>query len=194
MLDAGETLYRIAKNDAYAESFNPGHGDPTRFAFFGSPDVVSVLYAAQTEEAALCESLLHDIPIETGGNLRPTDYQGRVAIKLVTQRPLRLASFMGQGLWALQVEANDLTGSDPTSYPDTVKWAEAAHAAGFDGVVWMSRRLNSDRAYVLFGDRVSPADLVKSPDYRRIFTAGPDLDWLVDTCGPLHVEVIVKLV
>lgn len=193
ILEAGTSLYRIAKNDKYAESFNPGNGGPTRFAFFGAP-IVPVLYAAESEVAALCETLLHDIPIESGGSLLPSDYAGRVAIRLVTQRRLRLAAFMGKGLWALQVEAGDLTGSDPTTYGDTVKWAQAAHTAGFDGVVWMSRRLNSDRAYMLFGDRVSPADLEKAVDYRRIFTAGPDLDWLVDVCGPLHVEVIVKRV
>lgn len=190
VLEAGSRVYRVADNKRQVNSFNLGQGAPTRFAFFGNPSI-PVLYAAQGEVSAVCETLLHNIPVE-GGNLLPFAYRNRLEAKLIVGRDLRLASFMGTGLRALRVEARDLIDSDPTTYPDTVHWAAAAHAAGFDGAAWMSKRCNTERAYVLFGDRVDTSDLKIADDYARVFAAGPDLDWLVDLCGPMHVEVIVK--
>lgn len=190
-LPAGSVIYRVASNSRPVNVFNAGHGAPTRWAFFGTPDPVPVLYAAQDEVAAVSETLLHDIPQE-GGLLTPDDYRNKLAGRLITRRSLRLASFMGTGLRTLQVEARHLTDSDPTTYAETVHWAAAAHAAGFDGVVWMSKRCNTDRAYVMFGDRVDSADLEIDPGYARVFAQGPDRDWLVDLCGALHIEVLVK--
>ena len=68
-------------------------------------------------------------------------------------------------------------------------WMAAAHEAGLDGAVWMSHRCNTDRAYVLFGDRVDTADLVVDSSYARAFALEPDLAWLTDLCVPLHVDV-----
>lgn len=50
--------------------FDPGYEEPTRFAFFtdDSGTVVPVLYAAYSAEAAICETLVRDIPA-TGGVL-----------------------------------------------------------------------------------------------------------------------------
>ena len=189
-LGAGSAIYRVAGSSRPANEFNPGIGAPTRFAFFGDPPVPA-LYAAQSEVAAVCETMLHDIPA-TGGSLLPHAYRTRLAAKLTVALDLRLASLMGTGLRTLRIEARDITDSDPTTYPETVRWAEAAHRAGFDGLAWMSKRCNTDRAYVLFGDRVTPDDLPISPDYARVFAAGPDLDWLVDLCTPLHIEVLVR--
>lgn len=189
-LPAGSLIYRVTGSSRAPNEFNPGIGGATRFAFFGDPPT-PVLYAAQSEVAAVCETILHDVPA-AGGNLLPHAYRSRIAARLTTARDLRLASFMGTGLRALRVEARDLTDSDPPTYPSTVRWAESAHRAGFDGVVWMSKRCNTDRAYVLFGDRVSPGDLTIDPDYARVFAAGPDLDWLVDLCTPMHIEVLIR--
>lgn len=167
--------------------FNPGWGARSRFAFFGDP-VIPVLYAAQTQEAAVCETLLHSVP-QRGGILRPGTYSDKVMNRLQVKRELNLASFMGRGLRALRVEARDLTDTRASRYGETVKWAEAAHAAGYDGAVWMSRRCNSDRAYIFFGDRVSETDLEIDSGFSRAFAFERDLDWLTDFCTPLHVEV-----
>lgn len=189
-LPAGSEIYRVASNSRGVDEFNPGKGAPTRWAFFGTPPV-PVLYAAQSDIAAVCETLLHDIP-QAGGFLRPSGYRDKVAARLTTSRDLRLASFMGTGLRTLKVQARDLSDSDPTTYGQTVHWAAAAHGAGFDGIAWMSKRCNTDQAYVLFGDRVNPGDLEVDPGYARVFALGPDRDWLIDLCGPLHIEVLVK--
>lgn len=78
-LPAGSRIYRMftAAPDRQVTTFNPGMSGPHRFSFFGNPPV-PVLYGAQTEVAALCESLLHDVPL-TGGRLLPEQYQRCVA-------------------------------------------------------------------------------------------------------------------
>src|SRR5699024_12862357 len=130
-----------AAPDRHVTTVDPGAGSG-RFSFYGNP-IVPVLYAAQTEAAALCESLLHDVPL-TGGRLLPEQYQRCVAGALETTRELRLAAFHGIGLRRLGVEAAHLTASPAYTYARTVAWAKAAHDAGFDGVVWMSARCNTD--------------------------------------------------
>lgn len=189
VLAAGSSLYRLFSNgpDRGANQFNPGFGPRTRFAFFGNPKV-PVLYAADTEEGAVCETLLHDIPLG-GGDLRPDDYADKVMARLTTVRPLQLASFMGIGLRMLGVDASEITATAASHYGEIVLWATAAHEAGFDGAVWMSHRCNTDRAYVFFGDRVSASDLVMDPTWARAFGLEPDLTWLSDFCAPLHINV-----
>ncbi|HEY8295315.1 MAG TPA: RES family NAD+ phosphorylase, partial [Micrococcaceae bacterium] len=170
-----------------ANEYNPGKGRQTRFAFFGDP-VVPVLYAAGAEESAVAETLLHDVPL-SGGALRPDDYLDKVMGRLTVHRHLRLASFMGTGLRALGVDAADLTMTESDRYVETVRWSAAAHEDGFDGIVWMSRRCNTERAYMFFGDRVGSADLVIDPDFARAFALPDDIDWLTRMCVPLRVAI-----
>ncbi len=194
----GTVIFRVASNARGANIFNAGFGGRTRFALFGSSSlrikaaspVVPILYGAQSIDAVICESLLHDIP-QSGGLLRPRAYSDKIGARLVTGRDLRLASFMGLGLKHLKVEQSHLIDTPPTTDQETVVWAQAAHHAGFDGVVWMSRRCNSDRAYVLFGDRVGPDDLTIDPGFAHVYGAGPGLDWLMRFCAPLHIDVLV---
>ena len=198
ILESGTDFYRVASNSRDVDAFNAGLGGRTRFAFFGSTTravtvdspAVPILYGAQSIEAAICESILHDIP-QTGGLLRPNAYSDKIGARLVTGRDLRLASFMGLGLKHLHIEQAQLIDTPASSYKQTVAWAHAAYVAGFDGAVWMSRRCNSDRAYVLFGDRVGPADLAIDPGFGQVYCAGPDLDWLIRFCAPLHIDVLV---
>lgn len=186
-LASAAALYRVGNNRRPIDQFNPGIGSPTRFAFFGDP-VIPVLYAADTPEAALAESLLHDIPM-SGGNLVFDTYAQAVMGRLIVVRELRLASLRGLGLRRLGVEARQLTDTDATEYPRTVAWAKAAHDNGFDGLSWTSRRCNDARAVVLFGDRCVDA-LVQDTEFGRLFENGLGLDWLIDTCAPLRVDVL----
>lgn len=147
-----------------------------------------VLYAADTAQAALAESLLHDIPV-SGGYLTWDDYSQVVMGRLRLTRDLRLACLRGLGLRKLGVQASQVTDTDATEYPRTVAWAQSAHDAGYDGVAWTSRLCNDSRAVVLFGDRAADAvDL--DPTFGRYFDAGPGLDWLIITCAPLRVDVL----
>lgn len=192
-LPAGSWLYRVfsGRSGRTATEFNPGVGAPTRFAFFEDHDgkTVPVLYAAQTQEAAICETLLHDIPA-SGGALEPAQYQDKVMAQLQITRDLRLASFKGTGLRRLKATHDQITSTNAIEYPKTVFWAEAAHDADLDGAIWMSNRCNSDSAVVLFGDRVSGSDIKQSANFARVFDLSPDRSWLIDFCAQLHIEVL----
>lgn len=189
VLPAGSHLFRVFSNSRTVDKFNPGGGDPTRFAFFGDPKV-PVLYAADTEEAAVCESILHDVP-PGPGQILSDSFQDKVCAPLTPTRDLRLASLMGDGLRVLGTEAKHVTGTMSTQYHRTVRWAEAAHAAGFDGLVWVSNKRNTDRTYVFFGDSVLPGDLKALKGPGRIFAAGTGFDWLVDYLAGLGIDVII---
>jgi hypothetical protein len=166
-------------------------GSPTRFAFFGEPRI-PVLYAANTEEAAVCESILHDVSAGPG-QLLYEDIRNKVCAPLTLTRNLRLASLMGDGLRVLGTEAKHVTSTYSSQYPRTVRWAEAAHGAGFDGLVWVSNKRNTDLTYVFFGDRVLPDDLKAVKGRGRIFAAGDGFDWLVDYLTGLGIDVLVSV-
>ncbi len=191
-LDIGTQLYRVftAAEDRAATTFNPGFEAPTRFAFFGDP-VIPVLYAAATEEAAVAETLLHDIPV-SGGVLPYDKYKRTVMARLEVIRPLRVGILHGLGLRQLKVTAADITISGADTYPETVKWAQAVHGAELDGLVWMSRLCNDAKAYVFFGDRCDGA-FTQDSTFGRLFATGADQLWLIDLCAPLHVDVLLAL-
>lgn len=192
VLAMGSPLYRVCSNSRKVTDFNP-EGMPAinRFSFFGDPQV-PVLYAAQTDEAAICETLLHDISDE-GGYIKPTDYRDKIMGLVRPTRDLKLASFMGTGLRKLKVSQRRLTDTPSSQYASTNRWAQAAHGAGFDGIVWIARKCNTAQAYVLFGDRLGDDSLKADAEFGRVFAAGEGFDWLVDFCGPLHVEVLTDL-
>jgi RES domain len=188
-LAKGHGLFRVFTNVRSPTAFNPGGGGPTRFAFFGNP-VVPILYAADTEQAAIAESLLHDIP-EDGGVLPYDKYSDKVLALLNTTRDLRLAVLHGIDLRRLKVKPEDVTSTPASDYPTTVKWAEAAHGIGLDGMVWMSRLCNTAKAYVFFGDRCDDA-FTQDPSHARIFGSPADQIWLIDFCAPLHIDVFLQ--
>lgn len=207
-------MYRVfdARSGRKGNEANPGYGSRTRFAFFptdpGPKDpvknpprmppgecragVVPVLYAASGVEAAVHETILHDVPRE-GGAILNTDYLHQVAVRLKVRRDLRLAAFMDDVDRRLKVSIRDVTEvtvtADPDQYGLTVDWAEAVYRAGFDGCVWMTERFNSQRAYVLFGDRVPATDLEPLTGHARAFALPDDRGWLTDQCRPLNIEV-----
>lgn len=188
-LPSGHLLYRVFTNTRKPTEFNPGPGIPTRFGFFGQP-VVPILYAADTEEAAVAESLLHDIPVD--GGLLPYDQYSRKALAVLkVTRDLRLATMHGIDLRRLKVGPEDVTSSPASTYPTTVKWADAAHGTGVEGMVWMSRLCNNAQAYVFFGDRCASA-FAQDMSHARIFASPADQKWLIDHCAPLHIDVLLQ--
>ncbi|HZJ04912.1 MAG TPA: RES domain-containing protein [Nocardioidaceae bacterium] len=180
---------RVHSNTRHVTDSNPGIGKPTRFAFFGSPSI-PVLYAAETEEAAVAESLLHDVPL-SGRPLPARDYRDHVLGRFEVLRDLRLAMLHGLGLRRLNITNTDVIDVHGAGvYRETVAWAAAAHSAGSDGVEWMSTKCNNSPAQVLFGDRVLATDLLLDPAYGRVFLLPEHFNWLVDMCVPLRIEVL----
>lgn len=187
--EAGVPLHRVHPRRRAATEFNPGYGEPTRFAFFGSPEV-PVLYGGQTPESAVAETLLHDVG-GTGGFVPHEVYRGRVLSTLHPRRDLCLVQLHGGGLPRLGVEAQQLTATTAAHYARTVAWAERAHVAipDADGLVWMSRRWNSARSVVLFGDRVRTADLSVAGAPLHHFDREESFLWLAELCAAVGIDV-----
>ncbi|WP_189349642.1 RES family NAD+ phosphorylase [Zhihengliuella salsuginis] len=190
-LDQDDDLYRVHSGRFQAVEFNPGRGARSRFAFFEvDGGTVPVLYAASTPEAAVCETILHDLPPEEA-KLYPSAFNGRVLSRLHPARGLRLASLTSEGLRRLRTRASDVTNTSPREYGATVKWAEAAFLAGYDGLAWVSDKHNESYAYVFFGRPGQGAAFIQDPGFARAFGVNPaDDDWLVGYCEKLGISVI----
>lgn len=188
-LRAGTTLYRVHSEGRPADLFNPSRRARTRFAPFGEPPVAA-LYAAETEQAAISESILHDLA--PGATVDTDDYERRRLSRLVVASELRLASLLGLGPRRLGITADQVTATPASQYSETVRWAQAAYDAGFDGIAYMSRLCNSDRAYVLFEPPSRTESLVTAdPAYLVAFgDRGAGRDVLIELCAALRVDLI----
>lgn len=165
VVPAGSALWRCHDLRFGPAEFNPGLGAPGRFHPFGAPGQVPVptLYAAASAEGALAETVLHDVPVAGPGRRVSWARLGRMGLsRLTAGRDLRVVAFHGAGLRRLGLRPGQLTDTSPAHYARTVVWAAAVHRwdGQADGITWMSRQLNSERAVVLFGDRVEPGALV----------------------------------
>lgn len=162
-----QTMSRVYHLDYPPKSFNPGtRTEPCgRFHFFEADDGsrVPVLYAAAAVDAAISETVFHDLPVSPNQPAVVTESRlskyGLVIIRAL--RDLTLIELYGHGLRQLGLRPENLTSTGPGEYPRTVRWARALHAAvpEADGLVWMSRQFNAEQALILFGDRVQEADL-----------------------------------
>lgn len=165
---AGEVIHVIHDTRYAPQSFNPGVDDkgelriPTRFAPIRSRRgrVVPYLYGGSTREGAIFETVFHNVPIDADDKFVDLDdFAQRGHGQLVPSRDLRLVDLTTDGLHRLKVPKEELILSAARDYPATARWAEALHHQfkDIDGLVWMSRQRDRDRAVVLFGDRVRGA-------------------------------------
>lgn len=194
-LPVGTRLYRVHNAERRPTEFNPKYGGGGRFHFFNAPNAegtegrVPVLYLGATRDVAIAETVFHHIPAK-GGVVSEVHYRGSGLSEITVTRELRLAAFLGRGLMRLRTEPSTLTGCSSRHYPETRLWAQAAHRTGFDGIVWMSRIHNVDRAYVLFGDRVAESDLARSTaGVALALDTGEGLEELIRIGGEANVTV-----
>lgn len=170
---ARQVIHVIHDTRFAPQSFNPGVDakgaprNPTRFAPIksGRGKVVPYLYGGSTRECAIFETLFHNVPIDAKDKFVDLDdFAQRGHGQLVPRRALRLADLTTDGLHRLKVPKEELIASAPRDYPATARWAEALHRQfkDIDGLIWMSRQRDRDRALMLFGDRVRGA-LTGSP-------------------------------
>lgn len=189
-MPAGTPLYRVYRSRRTATEFNPNRPGVAlaRFSPFGHPSVPT-LYAAAGELSAVAESLFHDIPL-AGGVLRPGAYLSAVMGLIRPTRDLNLAALHGFTSRRLGIDTAVVRSAEPAEYAHTVRWGQAAYAAGFDGMVWMSKRYDSEKAYVFFGDRCADA-FAQDDSFARAFALSADLEWLIDIAAPLRIDVLI---
>lgn len=168
-------LLRVADDQYGATEFNPCEGEPTRFAPLEvDGQCVPTLFAAETLDAVLMESVFHDLVLDRPDGAPPEVYLADLTTvrrsTIASRRDLRLGRLDDDALSHLGVDRADLIDNDADEYPETVRWAEHAHLHGaldhapLDGLIWHSRRAAQDLAsrelvVVLFGDRVARKDL-----------------------------------
>lgn len=120
------------------------------------------LYAADRIEGALSETVLHSIPARGSLKIVRRERLKSLGVSvLAPRRELTLLQLHGFGLRRLGVTREELIASEAEQYPRTVLWARALHACRreADGLVWVSRQHDRSLCVVLFGDRVTQADL-----------------------------------
>ena len=95
---------------------------------------------------------------------------------------LKLVQLLDPGLLRLSLRPAQITATNTSHYPRTRRWAEEIHRqiGWAQGLIWMSARMNCDRAVILFGDRVDPSALT---------VTGPPVD-LDDSAGVIYVRDI----
>lgn len=162
-LPSGTTLERVHDRNFQADRFNPCQGAPTRFAPMhdAQGNCVPSLYAADTLEAAIFETIFHDVPVAASRKTVPrTLVESRAHGRIELRRDLRLVSLRTPDLRRWRLSRNSLIASPPQFYEGTVRWAEAIHRQfpDVEGMLWTSNQCDPDTAYLFFGDRVSAGD------------------------------------
>ena len=161
--EAGALLERIHDQSYRPNEFNPCNGAPTRFAPIQAVqgDCVPALYAGDTLESAIYETIFHDIPAEARRKTVPRMLvEGRAHGQLEVLRDLKLAWLRGPDLKKWRISRDSLTMTSPKRYPATARWAEAIHHQypEVEGLIWTSNQCDPDTAYLFFGDRVAATD------------------------------------
>jgi hypothetical protein len=193
LLAAGSELHRIYPPAYAGNAFNPSHEKLNRFSpIFHRGKVVPVLYAASSPEAAIYETLFHDAHI-AGAKRKalPVKALRRNYGSWLTQRPFKLATLHAPDLARFELTLDQLTATNSKYYPQTARWAEAIHNnhSDIEGIEWTSYRASPERAYILFGDRITSGDLAASGNETLIPTDAAFYDLVVE-CG-LRVGVRV---
>lgn len=165
-------------------TFNPGLG-MGRFHPFADAcgHVVPTLYAAETIEGALAETVFHSVPVRgRRKKIRRVALRPLVLSTLECDRDLTLVQLFGFGLRRLGLTRLKLIEVANRQYSRTAAWARALHACdpGIDGLIWVSRQHDGTRSVVLFGDRVpssalrtlgNPLPLKDGPGYEAVLDA-----------------------
>lgn len=190
-LAAGIELVRVHHASFGPTQFNPTARPPARFRPFGDP-TVPTLYAGTDVDTAIAEGVFHDVPIRRARQLPRAAVNQRVLSRIAATRDLTLIALHGYGLQRLGVTHGQLIEPPASAYAWTAEWGEALHAAdpSADGLVWMSRRFTGRPAYMLFGDRITDADLTTTADPLPLWH-GPGLELIEEAAMRADIALLL---
>ena len=188
-------LWRI-----YAKVFGPlgfngtNKGDARFSPIKHAGAIIPTMYAATGVQAALMETVLHDVPLPSIGfvlRLNTFTEQRRVA-QLHTAIPLQLADLSTVGLRRMGFARADVVDSDKLHYPVTRQLAAWVYTQCPDvhGLAWTSRQDDSAQAVVLFETRL-PAGALGVVHQDQEFTNGPHYAALVELLGRLGASILM---
>lgn len=198
-LVAGTVLSVVHKAAYEATSFNPnsasvlfggGRFDPTSEQPYG------YLYAGESDEAAVAEALLRDVPADDRGCrfLPRKHWAGRQLSRVQVTSPVPLISIRSGGDLGAVGQDTWLTTCDSRDYPQTRAWAHWLRDACADaaGIVWLSKREPAAEVLVLFEDRSPDGLLVDAPGPLAgpcPFDADEGFDWLRAALAAYRVSI-----
>lgn len=191
-LHQGTVLHRVHPARYGAAQFNATAAGNARFSPIRNArgNIIPAIYAAQTFAGAAMETAFHDVPL--AGVLKTkskTDLETLASSEIKIQTDLVLADLSVKGLGKLGLEKKDLIETDKDAYAMTRSFAEHLHAShpNIHGLSWVSRKDDTNRAFVLFGDRIrahaicavagSTKGLVSNDDiYEQILELADEID------------------
>ncbi len=195
-LPAGQLLYRVYDTTWGYDEFNPGFGD-TRFAPFddSTGGRIPAMYLAESEIAALLETMFHDVHELADRNVYERDLLERALAHVQVPAPAWLVDLRDSTLAAAGVRRDELVSTSAEHYPCTRRCARELHARRIDdrpvqGLVWHSRQAEvlgrpPEQVAVLFGDRYGSA----RGSWIRV---GPGARNLVEGPGGLLVDELAN--
>ena len=200
---ASQNVFRIHDAQYEPNAFNPtAAASRFRPVNTASRRVVRTLYGASGFGGAFSETVLHDISPLGERTVAFADIEPLLLSILIPQRDLLLIKLHSNGLTRLRVRNAQVVDVDDPGYRETRLWGQACYdwrapdGAGADGVVWMSRQFNSERAVMLFGTlgratRVRRTDLkVEVADSFQPLALPPLLDQVYDYANRADVTII----
>lgn len=175
-LPSGTTLHRIHSNRFGSTEFNATDLGNARFSPIRRPDrtIIPTIYAAETFECAVCETILRCPDVEmldplTGRPVSiavpPRKWRSSMHSAIRTIRDLRLVDLTTRGQRRIGINRNALLAGPTGTYPATRAWAEVIHADCPDvhGVFYTSHQFGPQFAIMLFGDRTAGAIENRTP-------------------------------
>jgi hypothetical protein len=105
---------------------------------------------------------------------------------------LTLADLSSIALRRLGIERKYLIDTEKDQYPITREWAKAIHAQDprVQGLCWTSRQDDTARAYMLFGDRVSPGSFRTVGEPRPLMEHADTCDAVFELAERIGVAVV----
>lgn len=192
---APSMLWRVYAQVHGPTGFNgTGRGDARFSPVEHKGAIVPAMYAATSVQAALMESVLHDVSLPSAGFILTLDAatDPRRIARLQSRETLRLADFSTVGLRRLGLERSDVVDSDKRHYPHTrglATWIYA-NCPDVQGIAWTSRQDDSAQAVVLFEPRLA-ADTLTIIERDMELLGGPHHAALLELLDRLGVSLFV---
>lgn len=153
---------------------------------------VEVWYGARSDEAAIFESVFHDVPFSASARVLPTSCIGRVVSTVTTRADVSLADLTTSGLDSLRIRRDQLIEPGPRHYDRTARWAEyIRRCSDVPGLLWMARRYDRVEAVVLFADRLPAGFLDTSGSTPMSLDFGAGLDLLLELGEAADITVVL---
>lgn len=158
-LSSGIVLHRVHSCKYAGNTFNDRADVEGRFnpVYDTEGNVVPVLYATDSLESAVCETIFHDQGVGTSKKtVRKLNVERRNHSQIILKSEITLVSLRQQDLQKWGIRRNELIASPSKEYCHTVKWAQEIYTQ-FDkaqGLVWTSNQCDPDSAFMFFGTRI----------------------------------------